>query len=93
MGKQRKVWTVEIKEQAVLRLLAGESAGKLVKEYGFAESQLYKWRTAFLEAGRQGLSNRVQSADAILEAENDQLKRLVAEKELMLSLAKKARGL
>lgn len=93
MGKQRKSWTVEVKEQAILRLLGGESAGKLAKEYGFAESQLYKWRAAFLEAGRQGLSGGINSVDAVLEAENEQLKRLVAEKELMLSLAKKARGL
>lgn len=92
MGKQRKMWTVEVKEQAVLRLLGGETAAKLVKEYGFAESQLYKWRSAFLEAGRQGLSSGLKSVDALLEAENEQLKRLVAEKELMLSLAKKARG-
>lgn len=93
MGKQRKTWTVEVKEQAVLRLLGGESAGKLGKEYGFAEGQLYKWRATFLEAGRQGLSSGLKSGDAVLEAENEQLKRLVAEKELMLSLAKKARGL
>jgi len=93
MGKQKKVWSVEVKEQAVLRLLGGEPVAKLAREYGFAENLLYKWRAAFLEGGQQGLKGKVASPSAAMEAENERLKRLLAEKELMLDLAKKARGL
>ena len=81
MGKQKKVWSVEVKEQAVLRLLSGGPAAKLAKEYGFAEGMLYKWRIAFLEGGQQGLKGKVLSPSAALEAENERLKRLLAEKE------------
>jgi transposase-like protein len=93
MGKQRRLWSIEVKEGAVLRLLANESPAKICRDVGCAESQLYKWRAAFLEAGRQGLGKGHLSVDAALEAQNDRLKRLLAEKELELDLAKKARGL
>lgn len=79
MGTQKKVWSVEVKEQAVLRLLSGEAPGKLAKEYGFAENLLYKWLAAFLEGCQQGLKGKVASPSASLEAENG---RLLAEKEI-----------
>ncbi len=58
------------------------------------ENLIHKWKAQFLEAGRQGLQgNRSSSAENRLEAENDRLKRILAEKELELDLAKKVRRL
>ena len=95
MGKQQKKWTIEVKEQIVLTFLRGEdSAGGLSRKYGVAEALIYKWRSDFLEAGRQGLVNGRESKpeDVQLKVENQHLKELLAEKELELHIAKKMRG-
>lgn len=69
------------------------SQGRLSREYVFALGLLYTWRAAFLEGGQQGLKGeggqqglkgKVASPSAALEAENERLKSLLAEKELML---------
>ncbi|GGJ56872.1 hypothetical protein GCM10008938_48790 [Deinococcus roseus] len=47
----------------------------------------------FLQAGLGALSgNKNETPSAALQNENDRLKRLLAEKELELDIAKKARG-
>lgn len=95
MGKQRKTWSPEIKEQIVLAVLRSEqSVAELARQHGAAESLIHKWRTQFLEAGRARLlGDHVDHGVKALEQENERLKSLLGEKELSLYIAKKARGL
>ena len=95
MGKQRKTWGPELKEQIVLAVLRGEqSVAELSRQLGVAESLIHKWRTQFLEAGRARLiGDHVDHGVKALEQENERLKSLLGEKELSLYIAKKARGL
>ncbi|GAA5503577.1 hypothetical protein Dxin01_03336 [Deinococcus xinjiangensis] len=95
MGKQRKHWSPELKEQLVLAVLQGDqTVAQLAREHGVAESLIHKWRTQFLEAGRARLvSNQQDLTVKALERENERLKNLLGEKELSLYIAKKARGL
>lgn len=95
MGKQRKTWSPELKEQIVLAVVRGEqSVAELARQQGVAESLIHKWRTQFLEAGRARLlGDHVDHGFKALEQENERLKSLLGEKELSLYIAKKARGL
>lgn len=97
MGKQRKTWSLEVKEEIVLAVLSGEkSIAELARQYGVAESLIHNWRTQFLEAGRARLAGNKQDDGfrfRVLKKENERLKSLLGEKELALYIAKKARGL
>jgi putative transposase len=92
MGKQRKSWSVEQKLTIVLAALSGQQRiAELSREYGVNENQIYRWREQFLEAGRQGLNGgKAPASDQRLEAENEQLKKLLGEKALELDIIKKA---
>lgn len=95
MGKQRKIWSPEVKEEIVLTVLSGEkSIAELARQHGVAESLIHNWRTQFLEAGRARLAgNKQDDGFRTLEKENERLKSLLGEKELALYIAKKVRGL
>ena len=95
MGKQRKTWASEVKEEIVLTVLSGEkSVAELARQHGVAESLIHNWRTQFLEAGRARLAgNKQDDGFKALEKENERLKSLLGEKELALYIAKKVRGL
>jgi transposase-like protein len=75
-------------------LRSEDSAGGLSRKYGVAEALIDKWRSDYLEAGRQGLVNgRESKPEAVqLRLENQQLKELLAAKELELHIVKKVRG-
>jgi hypothetical protein len=51
-------WRARRKEQAVLRLLRGESLDLLARETGQPAGRIAGWREEFLEAGREGLKSR-----------------------------------
>ena len=91
MGKQRKSWSVEQKLTIVLSALSDrQSVAELARQQGVNENQIYRWREQFLESGRQGLMGaKAQTADQRLEAENEQLKKLLGEKTLELDIVKK----
>jgi len=91
MGKQRKTWSVEEKLSIVLSALGREqSVAEIAREHGVNENQIYRWKEQFLASGRAGLNGgKVQTADQRLEAENDQLKKLLGEKALELEIVKK----
>lgn len=96
MGKQRKTWSPDLKQTIVLAILSGElTVAEASRKYGCRDTLIQKWKQNALEAMRarlQGERNANTGQNA-LEAENDQLKRLLAEKELELSLARKVRRL
>ncbi|GEM50138.1 transposase [Deinococcus cellulosilyticus] len=94
MGKQRKNWPADLKQTIVLEVLKGEeSVASIARRYEVSEPLVYKWKEQFLQGGMNALSNKNESPSAALQNENDRLKRLLAEKELALDIAKKIRGL
>lgn len=95
MGKQRRAWSAEVKEQIVLSVLRGElSTAEAARQHGVNESLVHTWRANFLDAGRARLAGERQNdGHAALERENDRLKRIVAEKELELDISRKVRRL
>ena len=55
----RRTWTGEEKLSMVLEMLKGqESVTSLCHRHGVAMSQVYRWRDAFLERGKQGLKDQ-----------------------------------
>ena len=57
-GSKPRVFSVEFKQQAARRLLAGESGTALSRELEVKRSVLYRWRDAYRAAGVGGLSRR-----------------------------------
>ncbi|MFC6619352.1 transposase [Deinococcus radiophilus] len=92
MGKQRKTWSPELKEQLVLAVLSGEhTIAEAAREYEVSESLIHTWRAQFLEAGRARLQGaRPDAAQKKLKKEVQQLKAIIADKELSLYIAKKS---
>ena len=95
MGKQRKKWPTDTKEQIVLAVLGGQlSVAEAARQHSVNESLIHTWKAQFLEAGCARLAGeRTDDRHGELERENERLKALIGEKELALHIAKKARGL
>ena len=48
MGKQRKTWSPEVKEEIVLAVLSGEkSIAELARQHGVAENLIHNWVPSF----------------------------------------------
>jgi transposase-like protein len=85
--------SAEEKSAIVLELLSGTSVSALVRKHNVSESALSKWRVRFIEGGRAALavSRRGQGAvSSELEAENQQLKKALADAVVRNELLKKA---
>ena len=54
--REAREHSIEVKEQAARRLLAGESGTALSRELDIRRSVLYRWRDAYRAEGRAGLS-------------------------------------
>ncbi|MGH2994535.1 MAG: helix-turn-helix domain-containing protein [Solirubrobacterales bacterium] len=91
-GKREVRWSARRKEEAVLRLLRGESLDALAREVGQPAGAISRWREEFLAAGREGLKSRPRPeeerrlADAQrkvgeLQLDNDILRGLLEELE------------
>lgn len=95
MGKQRKTWTTEEKLSIVLEVMQSqESIPTIAKRNGVNDQQIYKWKAAFIEGGKQGLGiGKAQTVDDRIEAENRQLKELLGEQTLQIDMLKKIRRL
>jgi putative transposase len=91
--KKRKYHTAEEKQ---FILAQGDANGVALtcREHGIANSLYYNWRKILKEHGPEGLAGKrtSQSPEAAelarMQSENALLKRLLAEKEMELSLAK-----
>jgi transposase-like protein len=82
---------VDEKLSLILQVLRGsKTVADVCREQGVAPNQFYRWRDAFLEAGKQGLADkrRPQNRDPLQE-ENRRLKRLLAEQILINDAQKK----
>jgi len=86
-------WTLEQKLEVVLLGLKGEiSVAELCRRHGVTETTYYKWRSRFLEGGKQGLSNGKSgpsSRERQLEQENEELKTTLGELTVQNRLLKK----
>ncbi len=91
--KKQKIYTPEEKQ---LILAQGEANGVAItcREHGISTSLFYTWRRKLQEQGadglmRKGSAMRINPAEfSQLERDNALLKKLLAEKEMELSLAK-----
>ena len=95
MGKQRKVWSAEQKLTVVLSVLKEQqSMAELCRQYGVAESLVHKWKGQFLEHGKAGFKHgNAKTPDQALQAENEQLKKVLGEKVLENDILKKLSSL
>jgi len=90
MGK-RKYWTAEEKLQAIFYVQSSTSVVQACRELGIDPSMYYKWKKAYEEKGKEGLRPKYPKTDPELERlrkENNRLKKLLAEKELELEIAR-----
>jgi len=95
MGKQRKVWSAEQKLMIVLSILKEQqSLAELCRQHGVAESLVHKWKSQFLEHGKAAFKHgNSKTPDQALQAENEQLKKLLGEKALEVDILKKLSSL
>jgi len=93
----RKRYTVDEKMAIVVAALGSESSLRdLCKRHGVSASLLYLWRKRFLEGGRIALETngkQVSRQTRHLRMENDELKRMLAEEQLVTRLLKGGLGL
>ena len=91
--KKRKYHTAEEK-QFILAQGDANGVAQTCREHGIATSLYYNWRKILKEHGPEGLAGKRSSPSpeaselARMKSENALLKRLLAEKEMELSLAK-----
>ena len=83
---QRKVIPSEIKNEILAKAKAGERVMELAKQYGVSDKSIYVWL-------HKDTSEEVVSAVKYnkLKRENEELKRLIGELTLDMSLGKKSR--
>ena len=95
MGKQKKVWSAEQKLSIVLTVLKEQaSMAELSRQYGAAESLIHKWKAQFLEHGKNAFRHgNAVTPDKALQAENDQLKKVLGEKVPEVEILKKLSSL
>jgi len=89
-------WSIDEKLALVLAALQKEPGiAELCRRHGVTETTFYRWRSQFLEAGRQGLANGkgLTSRERELVRENEELKKTVGELALDNRLLKKLKEL
>ena len=90
MSNHRKTWSVSEK-LAVINYAKTNGSLQASREYDVSSTSVYKWIEAYEEHGESGLSRKNKPSDESeelrrLRRENQQLKELVAEKELRLRI-------
>jgi len=84
-GRRETRWSARRKEEAVLRLLRGESLDLLARETGQPAGQISSWREDFLAAGREGLKARPRPGE---ERELADAQRKIGELSMDLDIAR-----
>ena len=90
----RRVFTSEQKSTIVMEWeKSGQSAPDFCRQHGLSATQLYRWRKDSMRGATMGIKNQgdiYSKAELdVLRKENDELKKLVAEKELDCRILKK----
>ncbi|MGI0058896.1 MAG: transposase [Nitrosotalea sp.] len=81
---QRRIIPKEIKDEVIAKTKAGEKVPELANQYGISAKTIYNWLR--ISTGEQVVSVVQYNK---LKRENEELKRLVGEISLSLSLGKK----
>lgn len=82
--------SVEEKFDIVIMMLATNTpVAEICRKYNVSGAQAYGWKQKFLEGGKGALAPYKHDGNAALEAENEQLKQLVADLTLANALFKK----
>jgi len=90
MKKHQKRWTSSEKLE-IVNYSKLHGVTKASREFNVSGGSIYKWREAYEKEGTSGLSGKKkvtedQTEMRRLKRENDELKKLVAEKELRLRI-------
>ena len=90
MANHRKTWTSSEKLE-VINYFEKWGPTKTSREYNVSAASIYKWKAAYEKQGKDGLkknSKKSPEAEEVkrLKRENDELKKIVAEKELRLRI-------
>jgi len=74
-------WAPEDKIRIVLESLnTNVSTAELCRKYNLTPNTFYQWRERFIEAGKAGLSGKLEDGvNKELEKENERLKKLIGE--------------
>lgn len=88
----QKRFTVEQKLSAIKDYESGKPISEICRKYGVNPNSFYKWKEKYAKSGVDGLAPKnvqaVSSKESELQRENDQLKKLIGEKELALNIYK-----
>ena len=88
MKKHRRTWSDSDKME-ILEYCNRNGVTKATREFDVAQSIIYRWKAKYDKDGEMGLSGVIK-ADTYelkrLRRENDELKKIVAEKELRLRI-------
>ena len=88
-NKNRKRWSLSEKLE-VLSHYQKEGVTRTSREYGVSGTMIYKWQKAFESEGEEGLSGHKKKDKELeydkLQRENNELKAIVAEKELQIRI-------
>ncbi len=90
MNKHRKTRSIAEKLE-IMNFEKKNGCIQASREYGVSCTSIYKWKSRYEDNGEEGLSlNRKNKSESIkinrLRRENDELKKIVAEKELRLRI-------
>ncbi|AMM41166.1 integrase [Candidatus Desulfofervidus auxilii] len=92
---KKRYLSEEEKMAIVLAGLKGEqSVAEICREHQISQSQYYKWRDRFLEAGKNALAYGVPSKkEAMLKAEIKRLQRIIGKQTVQIEVLKKTEEL
>jgi len=83
-------WTAEEKMMIVLEGLRGaESISKICSKHGISQSQYYKWRDIFLEAGKSAFENGNKTKEKVLENKVKELESIIGKQTIVIETLKK----
>ncbi len=88
-----KKHSAEIKYQVVIEILATKTpVAEICRKYNINPTYVYAWKQKFLQGGKAALTGGRGGNEASLEAENGQLKGIVADLSLANATFKKILG-
>lgn len=89
MSKHRKSWTSQEKQE-IVEFYRQNSISEAVRKYGVSNVSIYKWETVIEESGISGFDSKkpvkTNTDFNKLKRENERLMRMVAEKEVIISI-------
>jgi transposase-like protein len=89
MGKHQKSWTSQEKQE-IVEYYRQHSISEAVRKFNVSNVSIYKWEKIIEESGTTGFSIKESSKTNAdfnkLKRDNERLMRLVAEKEVIISI-------